>query len=72
MATSVLHWQVGHFVHHVGGFCQWVDNREHFKNDFLFLGVKFAMKSILRPKQNVGTKSAFFAFNKFKQSQKDK
>ena len=50
MATSAPRQQAGHSVCHVGGFRQWVDGRDHFKNDFLFLGMKFATKSILGPK----------------------
>ena len=63
MATSVPHQQVGHSVCHVGGFHLLVEGKDDFKNDFQILGMKFAKKSILRPKweltQNVGTKSVF-------------
>ena len=49
-------------IKHVGLFYWLVDSKDNFKNDFQFLGMTFAMKSILGPKweltQNVGTKSA--------------
>ena len=63
MATLAPCQQVGHSVRHVGYFRWLVDGNDDFKNDFLFLVMKFAKKSILEPKweltQNVGTKSAF-------------
>ena len=50
------------FVRHVGYFHWLVDG----KDDFHFLGMKFAKKSILGPKweltQNIGTKIAFSFF----------
>ena len=62
--------QKRHIVCHVGDFCQWVDGKDHFKNDLLFLGMKFTKKSIFEPKweltQNVGTKSAFLLLIIFK------
>ena len=43
-----------------------VDGKDDFKNDFQFLGMTFAMKSILGPKweltQNVGKKSALLPY----------
>ena len=72
MVTSAPHQQAGHYVCHVEGFRQWVDGRDHFKNDFLFLGMKFATKSIFGSKwkltQNVGTKSASSPFFKIVKS----
>ena len=63
MATSAPRQQEGHSVCHVGGFLLLVHSRNHFKNDFQNLGMKFAKKSILGPKweltQNIGTKNAF-------------
>ena len=63
MATLAPCQQVGHSVRHVGYFRWLVDGNDDFKNDFLFLGMKFAKKSIFGPKweltQNVRTKSAF-------------
>ena len=63
MATSGLCSQVGHSVRHIGCFRWLVDDKNDFKNDFPFLGMEFATKSIWGPKweltQNVGTKSAF-------------
>ena len=50
MATLVPCQQEGHFVCHVGGICLLVHGRDHFKNDFQILGMKFAKKSILGPK----------------------
>ena len=63
MATSTPCQQAEHSIKHVGYFRWLVDDKDDFKNDFLFLGMKFATKSIFGPKweltQNVGTKSAF-------------
>ena len=50
MATLAPCQQVGHSVRHVGYFRWLVDGNDDFKNDFLFLGMKFATKSILGPK----------------------
>ena len=63
MATSAPCQQARHSVCHVGGFRQWVDGKDHFKSNFLFLGTELVTKSILGPKweltQNVGTKCVF-------------
>ena len=50
MATSAPHQQVGHSIYHVEGFRWLVDGKDDFKNEFLFLGMKFPTKSILGPK----------------------
>ena len=50
MAMSSPCQQAGHSIRHVGYFCWLVDDNDDFKNDFLFLGMKFVMKSILGPK----------------------
>ena len=50
-------------IRHVGLFYWLVDSKDNFKNNFQFLGMTFATKSILGPKweltQNVEMKSAF-------------
>ena len=50
-------------IRHVGLFYWLVDGKDNFKNDFQFLGMTFATKSILGPKweltQNVRIKSVF-------------
>ena len=69
MVTSALHQRHVSKPCHVEGFRQCINDRDHFENDFLFLGMKFATKSILRPKweltQNVKIKSAFSPKNNF-------
>ena len=60
---STPHQQARHSVRHVRFFPWLADSKDHFKNDFLFLGMTLVTKSILGPKweltQNIGTKSAF-------------
>ena len=46
MTSSTPCQQAGHSVCNVGGFRWWVDNRNHFKNNFLFLGTTLVTKSI--------------------------
>ena len=63
LVTSTPCQQAEHSVRHVGYFRWLVDDKDDFKNDFIFLGMKFATKSIFELKwkltQNIGTKSAF-------------
>ena len=53
-------------VRHVGFFCWLVDDKDHFKNDFLSLGMILVTKSILGTKweltQNLAIKMAFSPF----------
>ena len=50
MVTSRPHQQVGHSIYYVEVFCWLVDDNDDFKNDFLFLGMKFVTKLILGSK----------------------
>ena len=55
--------QVGYFICHGEGFCKWIDSKNSFKNDFLFLEMIFVLKLILELKWelilNIKTKSIF-------------
>ena len=55
--------QVGYFICHGEGFCKWIDSKNYFKNDFLFLEMIFVLKLILELKWelilNIKTKSIF-------------
>ena len=42
--------QVGYFICHGEGFCKWIDSKNYFKNDFLFLEMIFVLKLILELK----------------------
>ena len=47
MVTLMPFKQVEHFVCYIEGFYKWIDSKNHFKNDFLFLGMIFETKVIL-------------------------
>ena len=55
--------QVGYFICHGEGFCKWIDSKNYYKNDFLFLEMIFVLKLILELKWelilNIKTKSIF-------------
>ena len=56
----------GIFVCHLSFFRNWVDGRDHFKNDFKKSRIDLGAKSVYGPNremtQNVGTKSVFTPF----------
>ena len=63
ISTSAPYQQVGLVVCHLNFFRNWVDGRNHFKNDFKKSGTNPGAKSVQGPNrkmaQNVGTKSVF-------------
>ena len=56
----------GIFVCHLSFFRNWVDGRDHFKNDFKKSRIELGAKSVYGPNremtQNVGIKSVFMPF----------